>query len=948
MNAVPLTHRSGRVAKSRWRRWVTGALLIASLPGCSRQFWRRQADMDVYDAEAQKLNDPRWAVPRVDLTPDPRSRFFDPYDPDKPPLPPDDPYAHQYMHCVDGWEGYKGWHGFGDTMSVENPQWLANFGITSDMIDPETGQYTGALPALKNLTLQQAVELSLIHSRDYQTELENVYLAALQVTFQRFQFGVRYLGTVGEPSLGVETVVSPDGTSANDLTAATSRFGVSQVLPSGAQWIVEFTNNTIWLFGGGGSTNTASLLSYQITQPLFFGAGRKVVLEALTQAERNLLYAVRDLARFRQELFTDVVATNGAISYLGLLQSHQQIFNQVENLRRLQQQVIKLQTNAERGRIVPSAFLPAVQQLDENGEVKRDPVTGQRLPDLPPPYLRPDRIPAELKPYLSYNEFSQRLRWSSETTMTPEQSAAIRALSDDEDFQRAVTDLARQVRDPVNSLDVLQILTQYSQQENQLRNLERTFQDNLDAYKVELGLPPTVPVTLDVRLLDQFELIAPEILQLERESDQEFSAIWNTASGVPDPNDDRDELYDLEKVRSVAKKFDDLVARVRAEVVIRLQGELQMLEDLIPSRLAELKDEDDRKRLQVDFDRDRRVFNLSLKDFEAIESQARQLEEELALARVENSVLRRRHAEIKDAQESLIRFVRTMTVLEVGVRAEMIRVNPFDLRDEERCIELAMQNRVDLMNARAEVMDARRVVEVAANRLQAVLALTAEGDFGTANPQNPLSFDADEASFRFGVQFRAPLDQIAERNAYRTSLINYQRARRAYMLFEDQVKQQVRRALRGILVQESNLETARGAIRRAALQYDALNDQTDDPNRAAQAVSSTGGVQGNNVLTALNSILNAQNQLISSWVDYERNRLNIYRDMGIMDIGPDGLWNDPFYRASLNDSRPEVPPNTLPFPTPADSRVDPGDDGSGFGSSLGTPKLDLPPVPEPR
>jgi outer membrane protein TolC len=899
--------------------------------------------MDVYDAEAEKLMDPRWAVPRVDLTPDPRSRFFDPYDQDLPPLPPDDPYAHQYMHCVDGWEGYKGWHGFGDTLSVENPQWLANFGITPDMVDQASGQYTTGLPALKNLTLQQAVELSLIHSRDYQTQLENVYLAALTVTFQRFQFGVRYLGTVGEPSLGVDTIVSPDGTSANDLTRVTSRFGVSQVLPSGAQWIVELSNNTLWLFGGGGSTNTASLLSYQLTQPLFFGAGRKVVLEALTQAERNLLYAVRDLARFRQQLFTDIVATNGAISYLGLLQSQQQIFNQIENLRRLQQQVVKLQTNAERGRIVPSAFLQSVPALGPDEKQLKDPVTGRpvfRAPD----YLQ--RIPEDLAPFLSYDPEAQRLRWASETPMSAEQSAAIRALSDDEDFQLAVTDLVRQVRDPVNSLDVLQILTQYSQQENNLRNLERNFQDNLDSYKIELGLPPTIPLTLDVRLLDQFELIAPEILVLERETDQEFSAIWATASAVSDPV--VGELYDLEKVRSVARQFDDLVARIRSDVVARLQTEVQTLAELIPDRLNELTDEDDRRRLQVDFDRDRRVFNISVRDFEAIEAQAKDLLVQLDVPRVENSVLQDHHGAIKDAQESLIRFVRTMTVLEVGVRAEMIRVNPFDIRNEERCIELALQNRVDLMNARADVMDARRLVEVAANRLQAALALTAEGGFATANENNPLSFDTDEAEFRFGVQFRAPLDQIAERNAYRTTLINYQRARRAYMLFEDQVKQQVRRALRGILVQEKNLETARGAVRRAALQYDALNEQTDDPNRAAQAASGTGGVQGNNVLTALNSILNAQNQLISSWVDYERNRLNIYRDMGIMDVGPDGLWNDPFYRASLNDSRPEVPPDTLPLPTPADPRPDSGDDGSGFGRSIDAPKLDLPPVPGPR
>ncbi len=921
--------RTRLMSTSHWRRSITIAILIALLPGCSRQFWRRQADLDVYEAQTEKLMDPRWALPRIDVTPDPRSRFFDPYDPDKPPLPPDDPWAHQFMHCVDGWEGYKGWHGFGDTLSVENPQWLANFGITPDMVDPATGQYSGGLPQLRNLTLQQAVELSLIHSRDYQTQIENMYLAALQVTFQRFQFGVRYLGVVGEPSAGLTTIVSPDGVTANDRAVGTARFGVSQVLPSGAQWIVELSNNTIWLFGGGGSTNTASLLSYQLTQPLFFGAGRKIVLEALTQAERNLLYVARDLARFRQELFTDVVATNGAISFLGLLQSRQQIINQEENLRRLQQQVFKLQTNAERGRIIPSSFLPAVNNQT-------------------PEYLR--ELPESLQGLLFYDDVGQRLRWRSETPMSPEQSAALRALSDSEDFQLAATELIRQVRDPVNSLDVLQILTNYNQQQNQLRNLERAFQDNLDAYKILLGLPPTIPVTLDEQLLDQFQLIAPEVLQLENEADQQFSTIWASAAGVPDPNVPAEDLYDLDKVRSVARQFDQLVTRVRNIVVIQLENEVQALADELPTRLDEILDEEDKLRLQIDFDRDRRVFNIGIKDFGLIEEQARLLDEELAVSRVENSVLKRAHIRIKDEQESLVRFIRTMTVLQVGLRAEMIRVNKFDIT-EERAVELALENRVDLMNARADVMDARRLVEIAANRLQAVLALTAEGNVGTTNPRNPLSFNSDDAEFRFGVQFRAPLDQIAERNAYRVALINYQRARRSYMLFEDQVKLQVRRALRAILVAERNLETARGAIRRAALQYDALNEQSDDPARAAQAANSTtGGVQGNNVLTALNSILNAQNQLISSWIEYERNRLNIYRDMGIMDIGPDGLWNDPFYRASPNEPRLTIPADDFPngplrVPTPADPSPAAGYDGGRFGSGLEAPRLDFPEIP---
>ena len=37
-------------------------------------------------------------------------------------------------------------------------------------------------------------------------------------------------------------------------------------------------------------------------------AGRAVTLEPLTQAERNLLYVVRDFAKFRQEFFVFIAA----------------------------------------------------------------------------------------------------------------------------------------------------------------------------------------------------------------------------------------------------------------------------------------------------------------------------------------------------------------------------------------------------------------------------------------------------------------------------------------------------------------------------------------------------------------------------------------------------------------------------------------------------------------
>ena len=129
-----------KLMESTMRRdatWLAVAVTaVVLLPGCSRQFWRKQAERDTYNAIGEKLNDPRWELPRVNLTPDQRSRFYDPYDPDKEPLPPDDPSAHASMHQVNGRKGYKNWHKLGTAFAIENPQWLEPYGISMNGVDP--------------------------------------------------------------------------------------------------------------------------------------------------------------------------------------------------------------------------------------------------------------------------------------------------------------------------------------------------------------------------------------------------------------------------------------------------------------------------------------------------------------------------------------------------------------------------------------------------------------------------------------------------------------------------------------------------------------------------------------------------------------------------------------------------------------------------------------------
>src|SRR5262249_27781981 len=167
----------------------------------SRAYYRNSADKETYHAVEQRDHDPRWDLPRVSIQPAPQSRLYDPYDPDHPPLPPDDPAAHRYMKCADGHRGYPRWHKDGDAPYIEDPEWRNSLSLSED----------GVLA----LTPERAVELGVLNSREYQTQLETLYLLALGLTLNRFEFELHWFGTN-------DTTFTHFGSSADELNTLTT------------------------------------------------------------------------------------------------------------------------------------------------------------------------------------------------------------------------------------------------------------------------------------------------------------------------------------------------------------------------------------------------------------------------------------------------------------------------------------------------------------------------------------------------------------------------------------------------------------------------------------------------------------------------------------------------------------------------------------------------------
>src|SRR5205814_8116895 len=89
---------TGRLCRSA----VLTMLALGSQIGCSREFYREWANQDASEAVFEKSRDPRWRLDLFSIEPPALSRFANPYDPDRPPAPPDD-YAAESNAPVPQW-----------------------------------------------------------------------------------------------------------------------------------------------------------------------------------------------------------------------------------------------------------------------------------------------------------------------------------------------------------------------------------------------------------------------------------------------------------------------------------------------------------------------------------------------------------------------------------------------------------------------------------------------------------------------------------------------------------------------------------------------------------------------------------------------------------------------------------------------------------------------------
>ena len=212
----------------------------------------------------------------------------------------------------------------------------ANYTISDVPPSPQDIQIEKAIPTSGTITLAQAVAMATAHNRNYQSQKEQLYLTALDLTLARHRFAMQWFGTI-------------DGSyvrdSEDEKISYEADLGFNQLLADGAQISTGIALDWARFLTGDPRASIGSVLSASLTQPLLRGSGRRIVQENLTQAERNALYQIRSFNRYRKTFVVSIVN-----DYYRVLQRRDAVTNAENNYKRRLESKERLEMEADAGR----------------------------------------------------------------------------------------------------------------------------------------------------------------------------------------------------------------------------------------------------------------------------------------------------------------------------------------------------------------------------------------------------------------------------------------------------------------------------------------------------------------------------------------------------------------------------------------------------------------------
>ncbi len=216
----------------------------------------------------------------------------------------------------------------------------------------EVRQPPGNLPSHPlQLTLSRSLSVGAANSRDYQTNKEKVYRVALDLDLNHEEFRHGFRGLMSTLlSSDLSSGVAVDGITGTGSTTWTRKF------EAGMELTAQIGIDLVKLLSSGRQSSLGVFADTSIRIPLLGGAGSDIVREDLTQAERNMVYALYDFERYKRLFVVDI-----AQAYFNVLQQLDRIRNSRENFLKLQVAARHARRLADAGRL-PEIQVDQAQQ----------------------------------------------------------------------------------------------------------------------------------------------------------------------------------------------------------------------------------------------------------------------------------------------------------------------------------------------------------------------------------------------------------------------------------------------------------------------------------------------------------------------------------------------------------------------------------------------------------
>ena len=176
-----------------------------------------------------------------------------------------------------------------------------------------------------------------------------MYLQALDLSLARFQYtpifgGGADIAYTDRQRIAENTATGVDNITREKTVNSNAGLGFNWLLRTGGRIATDFSTDFVRFVSNDSEWFTSSALGATFTQPFLRGAGYRIAIENLTQAERNLLYALRDFTRFRKEFTVDIVA-----NYYQILQNRDRVRNAFQGYESFKVSVEREQARAAEG-----------------------------------------------------------------------------------------------------------------------------------------------------------------------------------------------------------------------------------------------------------------------------------------------------------------------------------------------------------------------------------------------------------------------------------------------------------------------------------------------------------------------------------------------------------------------------------------------------------------------